>query len=187
MLTRKSFEKMPKELMLKMAANAIGLDVANNPRWDPLENLTDAISLCERLGFAIDSGGDMVRVTDNKLGYHHEESALDHRGQNPALRLCAVRVAANRWHQEAMQNPSRPTLDLPWKWINGVYKYAAMDVFGDVYLYTEQPSIEFLFCCYHEKAGSWHGAEFGDMLEEHGIEIEKDGIDWMLSLTKRPE
>ena len=187
MLTNESFDKMPKELMLKMAARAIGLDYQNSENWNPLENLADATSLCDRLNLYFnDSDDDAVRVVDSKFCYEHVESSLYHRGHNQAFRLCVVRVAANRWYQQAMQDPSRPMLDLPWKWIDKAYQYAAMDELGDVYLYTKQPYIDFFFDNYR-KVGSWHGAELGDMLDEYVLEIEKDGIDWMLSLTKRPD
>lgn len=65
-------------------------------------------------------------------------------------------------------------LVIPWGHIKEEYKWAAMDRYGDVYLYKEKPRL--ISDCF---AGEWC---YTTMLN-----INTTGIDWRESLTARPE
>lgn len=65
-------------------------------------------------------------------------------------------------------------LVIPWEHIKPEYKWAAMDRYGDVYLYKEKPRL--VSDCF---AGEWC---YTTMLN-----IDTTGIDWRESLTARPE
>lgn len=68
--------------------------------------------------------------------------------------------------------PKATPLDIPWHIIKDEFKFAAMDSDSSVWVYLNEPSIR---CC--KRAG---------IRIDELIEIKTDGIDWKLSLTKRP-
>lgn len=74
----------------------------------------------------------------------------------------------------------KPTkkLDIPWKYINPKYEWAAMDKDGVVYFYVHRPKIS-RNCYYDDTAES---ISFHDE-----ILIRKEDVEWQTSLTKRPD
>ena len=71
-------------------------------------------------------------------------------------------------------------LDIPWKHIAGIWKYAAMDEKGDVYLYEDKPHV-----WKGEKV--WRQWASRTWCVAHYLSINTDGINWETSLTVRPE
>ena len=88
-------------------------------------------------------------------------------------------------HQTSVYRVSRKVtltpLDIPWKHIAGIWKYATMDENGDVYLYEDKPHVG-----KGEKVWRYFG---GNRIwcVAHYLNINTDGVNWENSLTVRPE
>ena len=71
-------------------------------------------------------------------------------------------------------------LDIPWKHIVGIWKYAAMDENGDVFLYDDKPYLA-------EGTKVWQQTSGYRWFVDQHLNINTDGINWETSLTVRPE
>lgn len=68
-------------------------------------------------------------------------------------------------------------LELPWQFIKKEFNYAAMDEDGEIYVYEDIPAI---------KDGCWDHIT-SRLISYAVLDIKTEGINWELSLTKRPE
>ena len=124
------------------------------------------------------SAEDMKKIVDAFLSYDQIVEELTLSKDWKPVEECATYVSGiYRVKRKVVATP----LDIPWQHIKDVFKYAAMDKSGYVYLYENKPYIE-------EGDFAWYWETGTDYLNfTHHFNIQTDGIDWKRSLTKRPE
>ena len=121
--------------------------------------------------------GFIEMLKDVEEGRELEVSLKD---TTPLPNMCVKDISLDSFVRNYVVFRKEYTLEIPWGILNKQWRYAAKDLDGEVYLYTEEPWVM--------EGRQWTNAR--DLYSLTGIlskNLDPHSIAWDKSLTKRPE